>query len=229
MSDNEEVVQLAEPVVVEVSEVEALRQELARVKEESKKTIDSLVSKKDQLLNETKAAKEEKRRQAELAEQAKREQLSIAEKNGEFEKLYKQAQEEKQSLAEQLHKDRQERRNEKINVEAIRMANDLAKGDAYKAELLSNFIAGSLGKLADDYGRVDGDVLHSIKAQFETDKKYAPLLGGSQAVGGSAPGNTRSAGNSVNEITLDQFSKLNPMQQLEFSKSQQAGKARIIK
>jgi len=216
-----------ETIVVEqteVNEVETLRQQLA----DAQKAIEALANKKDELLKETKAAKDEKRRQAEIAEQAKRDQLSVAEKNGEFEKLYKQAQEEKQTLTQQLAQDRKERRDEKINGQAIRIANELAKGDAYKAELLSNFVANSLSKIADDYGTVDTDVVEGLKQQFEKDAKYAPLLGGSKAIGGSAPGNTRSAGNDTKQLSMDDYNKLTPMKQLEFAKQVQAGKAQII-
>jgi Uncharacterized conserved protein len=197
----------------EVNEVQLLKQQLA----DAQKAIEAISAKKEELLKETKQAKEEKRRQAEEAEKARQEKLVVAEKNGEYEKLWKQAQEDKQNLEKQLQQDRKERREEKINLDAIKIANDLAKGDAYKAELLSTFIASSISKIADEYGRADADVLASVRQQFETDKKYAPLLGGNQSAGGGAPGNQRSAPK-TNEITRADFEKMNDVQRAQHFK-----------
>ncbi len=72
--------------------------------EEAQKSIEALASKKEQLLNETKKAKEERARQAAAAELARKEQLEVAQKNGEFEKLWKQEQQEKnQSKTSSVH------------------------------------------------------------------------------------------------------------------------------
>ena len=214
-------------VVVETNDVPEV--DYKAFYEEHKPTIEKLpglLAKQHELLAETKKAKEERRKIEELSKQ---EQMSLAEKQGKFEDLYKQTLDELKTERATKAQEKQERRKEKIDLIATKVAVDLAKGDANKAELLSVFVAQNLAAMADEAGNIDGDVLGSIKKKFETDVRYQPLLGGNLSVGGSAPGNTRSAGNSVNEITLDQFSKLNPMQQLEFSKSQQAGKARIIK
>lgn len=192
----------------EVNEVEVLKQQLA----DAQKAIEALASKKDELLKETKAAKEEKRKQAELAEQAKKEQLSIAEKNGEFEKLYKQAQEEKQNLAKQLELDRQERRKDKIDIEANKIAIELAK-NSKDAVLLKKFIAESIGNIADERGQVDVDVLKSVRQQFETDDLYSSLRKGNQSVGGSAPGNMSSA------LSTNDLSKLSPVDRINAIRS----------
>lgn len=196
-----EVVEQEQP---EVNEVDNLRQQLA----DAQKAIEALANKKDELLKETKAAKEERRRQAELADQAKQEQLATAQKNGEFEKLWKQEQEEKAALKEQLNTDRKERRNEKVGLSAMRLAVDMAKGDASKAELLSTFLANSISNLADDFGNVDEDTLISVRKQFEADKKYSPLLGGNLSNGGSATGNTRSANQTTQTATRDDFNAM---------------------
>lgn len=214
MNDNTEVE--TSEVNNEVNEVQTLKQQL----EEAQKAIQALVNKKEELLKETKAAKEEKRRKAEEA-------LQVAEKNGEFEKLYKQAQEERSKLEQQLTQDRKDRRDEKISLEAIKIANDLAKGDAYKAELLSNFVAKSLSNIADDFGRVGEDVLTSVKQQFETDKKFAPLLGGNLSVGGSAPGNAKSSGSATQNMTRADFDKMPVWKQAEFISKVRKGSATL--
>lgn len=186
--------------------------------EEAQKNIEALAAKKEELLKETKQAKEEKRKQADLAEQAKQQQLEVAQKNGEFEKLWKQEQQEKEKALQELQSSRKERRDEKINLAAMKVAVDLAKGDANKAELLSEFLARSISNVADEYGHVDGDVLSSVRTQFETDKKYAPLLGGNQSVGSGAPGNTRSAQQQTKTITRSEFDSLDHFARKKFLK-----------
>jgi hypothetical protein len=194
--------------------------------EEAQKAIEALAAKKEELLKETKNAKEEKRKQAELAEQARQEQLEVAQKNGEFEKLWKQEQQEKERVLQELQNSRKERRDEKINLAAMKVAVDLAKGDADKAELLSEFVAKSIGKVADEYGQVDNDLLSSVRTQFETDKRYTPLLGGNKSVGSGAQGNTRSA--SV-KTTLDRaaFDQLSPKAKAEFAAKVRSGSASL--
>lgn len=187
--------------------------------EEAQRSIEALAAKKDELLNETKRNKEERRLQAELADQAKHEQLRESEKKGEFEKLWKQAQEEKDSLKQLLANTQKERRDDKISNYAMKVALDLAKGDAYKAELLSEFVARSIGKVADEYGHIDSDVLSSVRTQFETDNKYAPLLGGNQSVGSGAPGSTRSAPQKNTTLTRAEFESLDQPSRTKFFKS----------
>ncbi len=189
--------------------------------EEAQKSIEALASKKEELLKETKQAKEEKRKQVEL-------QLEVAQKNGEFEKLWKQEQQEKEHALKELQLSRQERRDEKINLAAMKVAVDLAKGDANKAELLSEFIAKSIGKVADEYGQVDNDLLSSVRTQFETDKRYSPLLGGNQSNGSGAQGNTRSASVASKTLNRDEFSKLSSPAQSEFMSKIRSGSAQLI-
>jgi uncharacterized protein (DUF3084 family) len=209
-----EQVDVAEQQEVDVNEIQALKAQL----EEAKKAIEALAHKKDELLKETKQAKEEKRKAAEIVEAAKQKELESAQKNGEFERLWKQAQEEKEQLAKELMTDRQQRRDEKIRIAATKLALDLAKGDVTKAELLTEFVAKSVSNVADDAAHIDNDVLLSIKNQFEKDAKFAPLLAGNQAAGGSAPGNTRSAQQDTKTMERAAFDKLDPAKRMEFVK-----------
>jgi len=219
---SEEIVEVAEQQETEVDKVD-----YKSMYEEAQKSIEALSAKKDELLKETKQAKEEKRRQAELAEQAKKQQLEVAEKNGEFEKLWKQAQEEKETIQNELLNSRKERRDEKINLAAMKVAVDLAKGDPNKAELLSDFLARSIGKVANEFGQVDDEVLSSVRKQYETDSKYSPLLGGNKSVGSGAQGNTRSA--SVNNtLTRADFNALSLEKRTEFMGKVAKGNAQLV-
>lgn len=179
---------------LEINEVDQLKQELA----EARKSIESLVAKKEELLNETKAAKEEKRIQKEQAEQAKKEKLDAAEKNGEFEHLYKSALEEKEKYKAELTNYQIKLKQHSVDVKAERIALDLSK-DPIKAEPLKDLLTISLMKLADETGHIDEDVLKSFKNQIETDKKYAIFMASNQAVGGGAPGNIKSSASDTNK------------------------------
>lgn len=183
--------------------------------EANKETVEKLpglLNKQQELLAETKKAKEEKRKIAELSKQ---EQEALSQKNGEYEKLFRQRDEEYKKLEQQIHTEKQERRQEKINLVATKVAMDLA-GDANKAELLSVFVAQNILAIADDVGNVDNDVLVSIKKQFETDAKYSALLAGNRSVGGGAPGNTRGAGADNKQIDRADFDKLGHFERAQF-------------
>ncbi len=138
----------------------------------------------------------------------KREQQSVAEKNGEYEKLYKQKDAEYSQLQQDFMKVHTERRNEKIELAANKVANELTKGDGNKAALLSSFIAKTISTIADDSGHVDMDMLVEIKRQFEKDAAYAPLIVTNLSSGGGAPGNMRSAQDK------EDFSKLSPVDRI---------------
>ncbi len=215
-----EVTQQQEP---EVNEVDQLKQQLA----DAQKAIEALASKKDELLKETKAAKEEKRKQAELVEQAKEAQLATAAKNGEFESLWKQAQEELQRERAQRDDDRKNTRKQTIENEAMKIAVDLAKDDK-KAVLLKRFLADSLSNVADDYGQVEQDVLKSVRQQFETDELYAALRAGNMSVGGSAPGNNKSTGGTTQSMTRAEFNKIPIAKQSEYMGKVIKGQAKLV-
>lgn len=216
MSDTENEVVVEQ----EVNEVDTLRQQLA----DAHKAIEALASKKDELLKETKAAKEEKRR---IAESSRQEQEALSHKNGEYEKLFKQRDEEYKQLQQQIQQEKQERRQDKINLTANKLAVELAKGDANKAELLSVFVANNLSTLADEHGQLDTSTLDGIKKQFESDAKYKPLLGGNMATGGSAPGNTRSVGD-TQKMNRAEFDTMPVHKQAEYISKVRQGKAQLI-
>jgi hypothetical protein len=173
--------------------------------EQSQVDLSSLAAKKDELLGETKKAKAAKA-------EAQAKILADAQKNGEFEKLWQGEQERANDLDKKLNGFKTEIRQEKINNNAMKIANELAKGKTEAAQLLSTFVGQSLSELADDMGNLDNAVLDSIKNSFLSDAKYAPLLGGSKATGGGAvggkPGNQQKS-----EISRSEFFSLNAQQQ----------------
>lgn len=216
MSDvKDDAIEQQETVVPEIdykAELEKMRAELDLVR-----------AKKDELYKETKTAKQQRE---DALKEAKRIENEKALRDGEYEKLFKQRDEEYKKLEQQLHQDKQDRRKDKIELTASELANELAKGDANKAVLLRRFVADNLSSIADDMGNLDNDTLASIKKQFETDSKYQPLLGGNLSAGGSAPGNTRSVGTSQ-VMKRAEFDTLPVYKQAEFITKVQQGKAQL--
>lgn len=181
--------------------------------EETKSKLDTVAKHKDKLYQETKAAKAER----ELAKaEAQRIEQEKALKDGEYEKLWQTTKQEKELLAKQIQEMQQANKNEKIQITALRIANELADGD--NVELLSEFVQRNLANLADDNGRIESDVIESVKQEFKANAKYRALMKSSKAVGGGAPGNKNSSGESTT-MKRDAFEKLRFDKQGAFIKS----------
>lgn len=181
--------------------------------EKSQADLQAVAKKKDELLGETKRAKDEQRHaseQARLASEAK------AAKDGAFEELWNTTKAEKDALLKQLQDVTTSNRREKLQVAAMRIATELADGD--NAELLSDFVARNLDKMADESGGLTPDVLDAIKNDFKTNAKFKALLRGSKAAGGGATGNMSSAQQS-NTVDRATFDKMSPGKKMEFIKS----------
>jgi hypothetical protein len=184
--------------------------------EKTQEDLNKVLAKKDELLTEVKKAKRDK----DLATEAmKKEELDKAQKAGEYEKLWQSSETEKKQLQDQLHSFMNEIKNEKITNVAMKLAADLAKGDSDRAELLSIFVKGSLEKLADEKGTLSDDVIMAVKRDMESNKKFASLIGGSNAKGGGAVGGKSSA--QIAEKTIDRasFDGMDPFKQMEYIKS----------
>lgn len=182
--------------------------------EETKQKLESLAAHQEKLLDEAKKAKQSKR-EIEMKElEARRQQEEHAAKNGEYEKLFKQRDQEYKKAIDEINNLKQTYRKEKIDVMSMNIANDLA--DGANAKLLSKFISESLGKLSDDNGSLSEDVLESVKTEFKNDATYGALLRSSKASGGGAPGQQRGAQKETGTMTRTEFHKLNPTQQHKF-------------
>ncbi len=155
--------------------------------EKAQADITKIAAKKDELLNETKKAKQD-RETAELA--ASKASEEKAQKDGEFEKLWKASKDKETELTQKLVDFQRSIRNEKLQVLSMRLATELADGD--NAELLSEFVQRNLDKMADEAGGLSPDVLEAVKNEFKSNNKYKSLLRVSKANGGSASGNLSS-------------------------------------
>ncbi len=169
----------------------------------------------EKLLTETKKAKKD--REEQLAAHAKAEQEK-AMKDGEFEKLWQSAEQNRKNLEQQLNEERMSRKNENIGTHAMRLAVELADGDAQSAKLLSHFLKDRLTKMAGENGQIDDNILSAVKQEFKNNNDYAPLLLGSKAKGGGALGSSSGATQSQS-VTRAEFQAMNPVQQRTFLKS----------
>ncbi len=181
--------------------------------EKAQSDLEKVAAKKDELYRETKKAKAE--REQVLAE-AERAQEEKAQRDGEFEKLWKTTKAQNDDLLNALQNLKNNNRNEKLQVAAMRISNDLADGD--NAELLSTFVIKNLEKMADETGALSADVIESVTSEFKTSTKFRALLRSSKAIGGGAPGNTRGAQEDNKVLDRNSFEKLNPVKKMEFFK-----------
>lgn len=180
--------------------------------EETKTKLESLAAHQDKLLGETKKAKAAR-------EEAAKQELERAQKAGEYEKLWKSAEDRANETNEKYSSLLKEIKSEKLNVQAMKLAVELADGDALSAKLLSRFIQESLESVSDERGNVDNGVISAIKKDFVNNKDFAPLLGGSKASGGSALGSGSMSRGQEKTISRSDFDMMNPGARMTFIKS----------
>lgn len=182
--------------------------------EKSQADLQAVAKKKDELLGETKRAKDEQRHATEAAKQASD---AKAAKDGEFEKLWQTTKSEKDALLKQLQDVTTSNRREKLQVAAMRLSTELADGD--NAELLSNFVVRNLDKMADETGAVTADVLEAIKDDFKNNPKYKALLRSSKAQGGGAPGNPNGVQTETKTVDRQTFDLMSHEKRSQFLRS----------
>ncbi len=108
----------------------------------------------------------------------------------------------------------------------MKVANEIALNQE-SAGLLSHFVKENLLKLADENGNLSDEIIQSVKKEVKNNKQYAPLVAGSKASGGGAPG-ASSGTTGVKELNMSDYQKLDPKDKLEFSRQVQSGKAKLI-
>lgn len=191
------------------TEVEMEKPDLAKLIAENNKLradLKIVSDHKEKLYKETKQAKEARDN---ASAEAKRIEEEKSRKDGEFEKLYQSKTQEIEAQKKEFEDYKKQTRQDKIQVSAMRLANELADGD--NAELLSDFIARKLDGISDERGSLSDDVLADIKREFTDNTKYKSLLRGSKATGGNAIGNlgTKSEAKEVSRADFDKMDHLN--------------------
>jgi len=202
-----------EQIAAIVAENEALK---ART-EELSTSADSMKQKMDQLLGETKKAKQE-REQAELSARQASEQK--AKEAGDFEQLHKSSEQARQTLEQRLQEMQSGIANEKRSNAAMRIAADLA--DGANAEILSEFISRRLKytddglKVTNDAGELTVSSIDELAQEFKGNTRFAALLKGNQAGGGGASGGGKQGGGAVKEMSRTEFDSMPPNKRTEF-------------
>jgi hypothetical protein len=164
--------------------------------------------KMDELLNETKRAKQLRR---EAEEQAAIEAAEKARKAGDFEQLYKSSEEQRKQFQTELEKLKTGIAKEKVKGASRKLAADLA--DGHNIELLSEFIERRLRFDSDDIkvlnnnGELTVSTLENLRDEIKADARYKSLIRGSQASGGGATGNRGDKG-TTKTMTRAEFDAL---------------------
>ena len=181
---------------------------------------DSMKSKMDELLTETKAAKLQ-RREAEESARIAAEQKAL--KDNDFEQLFKSSEQKAKTYQEELNELRQTVSKEKRQSTAKSIAAKLAEGT--NVDLLSTFIEPRLKhtdegiKVVDQAGNLTVSSLDDLVNEFQSNSVFAPLLKGNQSNGGSAPGGNRNSGADDKVITRAEFEQRSPQDKAAFVKS----------
>lgn len=183
------------------------------------KENESMKSKLGELLAETKKAKSAAREAQELADKEAREKAAKA---GDYEQLHKSSEQARQELEAKLESLQSGIANEKKSSASLRLAGELAEG--HNAELLSEFIGRRLKytddglKVVDNSGDLTIASVDDLKREFQNDPRYASLLRGNKATGGSAVG-SKEGGSAAKEMNRADFDRLSPDKKMAFVKS----------
>ena len=203
-------------------DVTALQDQLTTLQESNQALtdqFDAIKSKNDELLTETKTAKEAKRK---AEADAITEKDRMAKESGDFESLYKSSSEKLQMTESTLSQLQGRIETEQKGNAAMKIAADLAEGS--NIDLLSTFIDTRLSfqegalKVTDGSGNLTISSLDDLKAEFKNDPKFASLLKGNQSSGGGATGGNNS-GSAAKTKSRAEFTALNPADQMKHVKS----------
>jgi hypothetical protein len=203
-------------------DVTALQDQLTTLQESNQALtdqFDAIKSKNDELLTETKTAKEAKRK---AEADAITEKDRMAKESGDFESLYKSSSEKLQMTESTLSQLQGRIEKEQKGNAAMKIAADLAEGS--NIDLLSTFIDTRLSfqegalKVTDGSGNLTISSLDDLKAEFKNDPKFASLLKGNQSSGGGATGGNNS-GSAAKTKSRAEFTALNPADQMKHIKS----------
>lgn len=148
-----------------------------------------LKRKVEELLEESKTAKEAKRRAEEEAERAREEK---ARKDGDYKTLAEQYEGKLKEWETRYEQERKERAKDAVNREAMRLAASLSEGP--NAEILSEFISRRMRyedgkvKVTDAEGNLTISSLDDLQAEFRNDQRFAALVTGTKGSGSGAAG-----------------------------------------
>lgn len=209
--------ELQEGQKTEALDPAALQEQLKSLQQEK----ESLSNKVNELLGESKKAKEA-RRQAEQA--AAEETRKKAEAEGNYQQLFESSEKERQTLAQQLEEMRNMTASEKVNSTAMKLALALDPLNDSAAEDLSSHIAKRLKyvdnelKVVDANGNLTVSTPQDLVKEMQASGRYSFYLKGNQSSGGGANGG-RGGASQVKQVTRSQFDGFSQKQRSEFAKT----------
>lgn len=173
-----------------------------------------LKNKLNELMTE---AKEAKRKARDLEESKSQQEEESAKEKGEFKTLWEQAQQRLSEKDEELKLFSEKIQQKDVNIAARSVGSVLAKSDAKRAEVLSDYAA--------KYARHNGEEVEFIVngAQVDTNglmahltKEYPFLVDGSNATGGGAQ--SSSGGGASKNVNRTEFDNMSPDKKMTFLK-----------
>ena len=173
-----------------------------------------LKNKLNELMTE---AKDAKRKARDLEESKNKQEEDSAKEKGEFKTLWEQAQQRLSEKDEELKEFSEKIQQKDVNIAARSVGSMLAKSDAKRAEVLSDYAA--------KYARHNGEEVEFIVngAQVDTNalmahltKEYPFLVDGSNATGGGAQ--SSSGGGASSNINRIEFDNMSPDKKMSFLK-----------
>jgi len=173
-----------------------------------------LKNKLNELMTE---AKDAKRKARDLEESKSKQEEDSAKEKGEFKTLWEQAQQRLSEKDEELKEFSEKIQQKDVNIAARGVGSMLAKSDAKRAEVLSDYAA--------KYARHNGEEVEFIVngAQVDTNalmahltKEYPFLVDGSNATGGGAQ--SSSGGGASSNINRIEFDNMSPDKKMSFLK-----------
>jgi len=179
----------------------------------------SMKAKMDELLGETKKAKNAAKQ---IAEDARIEADKKAHDDGNFEQLYHSSEQARESLQNDIDGMVLNTAKDKESSIAKTIAMELADGD--NAAILSDYIAKRLKfsdnevKILDINGQLTVSTVEDLKTEFKNNSRYISLLKGNQSSGSGAPGG-KSGSATGKVLTRADFGNLDASKKMEFTKS----------
>lgn len=181
------------------------------------KEKEAMSNRMNELLGETKKAKEERLKADRAAAEESRKK---AEAEGNYQQLFESSEKERQTLAQQLEEMKHLTASEKVNGTAMKLALGLEPLNDAAAEDLAGHIAKRLKyvdnelKVVDGNGNLTVSTTQDLIKEMQASGRFSFYLKGNQSTGGGANGGRGSA--SVKQITRSQFESINPSKQMEF-------------
>jgi len=195
------------------TEIDAFTED--EVKAQIEKETTGLKSKLDELLGETKSAKQKAK---ELEEAQAAEAEARAKEKGEFKELYEREQKAKAELSEKYEAFSKQIQQKEVEGAAMSIASELTR-DTKRAELLKKEIS-QYARYTDSGVNFEmgGIPVDRTKILAHITENYPFLIDGTGATGGGATGGSKGGG-AAKVMQKTEFDKMNASDKMEFMKS----------